>query len=302
LYDQSTERHRMFASLPPLDDAVRAAYLVRLGVEPTPPSAESMCVLVRRHAERVPYETLWIQSGELWGIDPGESARRIALAGRGGYCYHLNGALGMLLYSLGYEVHCHIGGVHVSAGPDPEAVGNHLVLTVTGLPSASNPSGTWYVDTGLGDALHEPLPLAPGRYVQGPFRLGMERVGDTGWHLTHDPAGGFSGMSWTTPAARQADFEEKHAWLSTSPESGFVQVAMAERRDATGVDVIRGLVLMRIGSNAFTAEPLATRQEWFDVLADVFGLRFDASPPGARDRLWNTVLAAHRRWEGTNNN
>ena len=63
--------------------------------------------------------------------------------------------------------------------------------------------------------------------------MGLERVDDTEWHLTHDPTGGFSGMSWTTAPARQGDFEERHTWLSTSPESGFVQVAMAERRDAT---------------------------------------------------------------------
>jgi N-hydroxyarylamine O-acetyltransferase len=84
LFDMSTERRVwMFGSLPPLDDAVREAYLARLGVEAGSPSVESMSALVRRHAERVPYETMWIQSGELWGIDPGESARRIALTGRG---------------------------------------------------------------------------------------------------------------------------------------------------------------------------------------------------------------------------
>jgi N-hydroxyarylamine O-acetyltransferase len=287
----------MFASLPPLDVAVRAAYLARLGVEAASPSVESLFTLVRRHAERVPYETLWIQSGELWGIDPGESARRIALASRGGYCYHLNGALGLLLHSLGYEVHGHVGGVHVSSAPEPGAVGNHLVLTVAGLPSSSNPLGTWYVDNGLGDALHEPLPLAAGTYVQAPFRMGLERVGGTGWHLTHDPAGGFCGMSWTTAPAQQADFAEMHSWLSTSPESGFVQVPMAERRDATGVDVIRGLVLARIGENAFTAEPLTSKREWFDLLSSDFGLSFEASPPGTRDTLWDTVLAAHREWE-----
>ena len=115
--------------------------------------------------------------------------------------------------------------------------------------------------------------------MQGPFQMGLERIGCSEWHLTHDPAGGFSGMSWTTAPARHADFVEKHAWLSTSPESGFVRVAMAERRDATGVDVIRGLVLARVGTNAFTAEPLTRKREWFDLLASVFGLHFGRAHP-----------------------
>jgi N-hydroxyarylamine O-acetyltransferase len=92
-------------------------------------------------------------------------------------------------------------------------------------------------------------------------------------------------------------FTERHHWLSTSPDSGFVRVAMAERRDATGVDVIRGLVLTRIGVGARTHEPLTKRADWFDALAEVFDLRFDASTPEAVDRLWERVLAGHRAWE-----
>jgi hypothetical protein len=74
---------------------------------------------------------------------------------------------------------------------------------------------------------------------------------------------------------------------------------MAERRDATGVDVIRGVVLARIGANASTADPITRQSEWFDVLADIFGLRFETSPPEYRQRLWDNVLAAHRAWEAS---
>lgn len=288
----------MFASAPPLDPDIRQAYLDRLGLTAEPPSAAGLRLLVQRHAERVPYETLWIHAGEAWDIEPRESARRIAMEGRGGYCYHLNGSLGLLLASLGYAVRGHVGGVHGPGGPDAEAVGNHLVLTVDQLPSEENPDGVWYVDAGLGDALHDPLPLVAGPHDQAPFRLSLEPTSSApGWHLTHDPRGGFTGMTWASAGARWADFEAKHRWLSTSPESGFVQVAMAERRDATGVDVIRGLVLSRIGDGGRTDAAVAGRAEYFAVLADVFDLRLTAMTPQAQDRLWADVLAGHRRWE-----
>jgi N-hydroxyarylamine O-acetyltransferase len=277
---------------------LRMAYLRRLGLDAEPPSVEALQQLHRRHVERIPYETMWLHAGEVWGIDPIDSAQRIALHGRGGYCYHLNGAFAELLESLGYEVARHVGGVHGPGGPDAESAGNHVVLTVSGLPSDENPSGIWYVDVGLGDALHEALPLAVGDYEQAPFRLVLEEteggIGD--WHLAHDPTGGFVGMSWTTAEAEMAEFAAKHE-RSTSPDSPFALVAMAEHRDATGVDVIRGLVLTRIGHGAASPEPLTQRTEWFGVLADVFDLRFDGSTSEALDHLWDGVLAAHRVWD-----
>lgn len=286
----------MFESADQLDPVVRAAYLRRLGLEGEPPSVEALTVLVQRHAERVPYETLWIPAGEHWSTDPTAAAERIALGSRGGYCYHLNGALGLLLASLGYAVHGHVGGVQAGE-PNPDARGNHLALTVTGLPTEDNPAGRWYVDAGLGDALHEPLPLLAGSHVQEPFRLTLDTEGDETWTLTHDPAGGFRSMTWTTDPARPSDFVARHEWLSTSPDSGFVRVPMAERRDATGVDVVRALVPARIGANAFTGEPLTRRVDWFGALADLFDLRFDGTSPEWRGRLWDKVLDAHRAWE-----
>lgn len=282
-----------------MDDDLRAAYLERLGLEAEPPSADALQRLHRRQVERVPYETMWIHAGEQWGIDPVDSAIRVAHEGRGGYCFHLNGAFSELLRSLGYEVTRHVGGVHGPGGPDAELLTNHLVLTVAGLSTDENAAGVWYVDAGLGDALYEAVPLVAAAFDQGPFHLVLaetdDDVGD--WHLAHDRAGSFAGMSWRSAAVGLDAFAERHQWLSTSPESGFVRVAVAQRRDATGVDSMRGLVLTRVGEGAATSEPMTERADWFGALADVFGLHLQHSSPDARDHLWSTVLAKHEAWE-----
>jgi N-hydroxyarylamine O-acetyltransferase len=152
----------------PVSDADVAAYLRRLGLDAEPPSVEGLHRLHRAHVERVPYETMWIHLGEGWAIDPATAVRRIAHDGRGGYCYHLNGAFSALLAARGYRVSRHIGGVHGPEGPNTAALTNHLVLVVSDLPTDANPGGRWYVDVGLGDALFEPMPMVPATYVQPP--------------------------------------------------------------------------------------------------------------------------------------
>lgn len=288
-----------YCAIVDIDPFVRSRYLARLDAQDEPPSLTGLRELHRRHAERVPYETLWIHGGEQWGIDPQLAAERIAVHGRGGYCYHLNGAFGLLLTSLGYRVGYHTGGVHGPDGPDPTARGNHLVLTVDGLPSDDNPSGRWYVDVGLGDALYEPVALRATMVRQGPFILTLDQIplGEPGWHLQHDPDGGFTGMTWTMEPPDQALMQRQHEWLSTSPDSGFVKLGLAQTRDADGVDVMHGLVLKRIGSDARSIEPIRDRRAWFEALHDMFGLRFDASAPGTADELWRRTVAAHEAWE-----
>lgn len=271
--------------------------LARLGIQAAPPSAESLDELHRAWVERVPYETTWIALGERWDVDDRLALRRIATGGRGGYCFHMNGALARVLEHLGYSVTRHVGGVH-GPDPDPEALTNHLVLTVGDLPAPDNPGGRWYVDVGLGDALWEPLPLVPGTYTQAPFTFRLEAVDDGvgDWRLHHDPRGGFPAMSFRDEPATLAAFAERNVELSTSPESPFVKVVTAQRRLADRVQVIRGLRLEVIESDGTTTRDLTERAEWFGVLADDFGLRFDDVEPEVLDELWSTWSRKHADW------
>jgi N-hydroxyarylamine O-acetyltransferase len=273
-----------------------AAYLRRIGVEEDlgPPTAEALHRLHRAHVERVPYEAIEIQLERPTTVDPHEAAARIVEHNRGGYCYHLNGAFSLLLSALGYDVTWHRGGVQPHSEPQPVgATGNHLALTVANLPTDANPTGDWLVDAGLGDALHEPLPLIAGTHRQGPFTYGLapSQAEPGGWRFEHDPRMSFVGMDFRPGRATQQDFQDRHTFLSTSPESMFVRTLAVQRRDATGVDALTGCVLKRIpdGEEAmFDDEPT-----WADALAEVFGLTL---PRDDRARLWRRVRAAHESW------
>lgn len=275
-------------------DPVILDYLRRLGVAARPPSAAALGELHRAQIERIPYETTWIHLGERWGIEPADSFTRIAQQGRGGYCFHLNAALGRLLTELGYDVTLHVGGVH-GGEPSEDVMTNHLVLTVSGLPTDGNPGGVWYVDAGLGDALHDPLPLVAGSYRQGPmtFRLSQDTGGVGDWHFHHDPKGSFAGMTFRAQPAAMDAFTDRHTHLSTSPESGFVRTVTVQRRDHGRLVALRALTLTAITEEGTESRVVADRTEWFALLSDELHLRLDGADAAAEDRLWRHAVSAH---------
>jgi N-hydroxyarylamine O-acetyltransferase len=277
-----------------------AGYLRRLAIpDPGPPCPEGLRALHAAHVERIPYEAIEIQLGRPTTVDPYESAERIVARHRGGYCYHLNGAFSLLLEALGYDVTWHRGGVQNRSEPRPVgAIGNHLALTVDGLPDDRCPDGVWLVDAGLGDALHEPLPLAEGRYRQGPFVYELRRseVEPGGWRFEHDPTGSFTGMDFRPQRATTDDFQERHRFLSSSPDSQFVRTCSVQRRDAGGIDMLTGCVLKRIGQDSTSPRTLETQNEWFEALADVFDLPLTDVSRRERETLWARVRDAHEAW------
>ncbi|MGK5678300.1 arylamine N-acetyltransferase [Actinoplanes sp. URMC 104] len=167
----------------------------------------------------------------------------------------------------------------------------------SGLPAPEAPHGRWLVDLGMGDGLHEPLPLAEGTYRQGPFTYGLRpsRAEAGGWRFDHDPRGGFLGMDFRSEAAEMSAFAAQHEHLSTSPESGFVRTATVQRRDAEGTDVVRGLVLTRT-AEAETRTVLEHERDYFAALADVFGLTLDDVTAAERAALWRRLADSHERW------
>ncbi|KUJ64561.1 hypothetical protein ACZ90_58515 [Streptomyces albus subsp. albus] len=255
-----------------------------------------MFALHRAHVERIPYEAWDIPLRGPIEMDPLESVAKI-FRGRGGYCFQLNNAFAELLAALGYDVTRHRSGVQVRPEDEPPGRnGNHMALTVRCEGRA------WFVDVGLGDALHEPLPLRPGTYRQGPMTFVLEHseLIPGGWRMTHDPKGSFVLVDIATEPATVEEFTE--AYLEKLDfireqvrEYGFVRSPAVYLRDAYGVDALSYCVLRRVEDDVREKE-VATPDEWFGALSEVFGLTADAMDARERTELWDRIHPAHLRW------
>ena len=211
---------------------------------------------------------------------------RIARTTRGGYCFQLNGALAGLLTALGYEATLHVAGVHGDAGA-AAAMGNHAAVVVHSLPTEANPGGRWYVDAGLGDVLHEPLPLRAwrGSDAYASYELAPVSDGVGHWRLGARSPGGVAAVTMDARPTAIGAFRARHLFNATSGESSFARTVTAQRRHATGTDVLRGCVLTRRDGTLVSSDTFTSCATWLAALDDVFGMRLDVGRP-ALDDLW----------------
>jgi arylamine N-acetyltransferase len=276
-----------------------ADYLAHLGVDhAAPPSVDALAELQARHLDRVVFENLEIQRGRPTTVDYGESAERIVKRGRGGYCFHLNGAFGLLLEALGYEVSRRRGTVQPPPGTAPGRILNHLVVLVHGLPTSANPEGTWWTEVGLGDGATRPLALRAGLCEDAPYTYELQPspVYAGGWRLSQRDGEGAGLVDVDTEPPEAGELAAAHERLATSPDSRFVRTATFQRRGAGVLDRLRARTLSRVERGATRTTLLADEGEWFAALDDVFGLALPDLDDAERHALWQRVRAQHDAW------
>jgi N-hydroxyarylamine O-acetyltransferase len=279
-----------------LDDDLAERYLELIGVDVRPGEVDgdALDVLQRAHLATVPYENLDIVRGSPPEIEPLASVQRI-LGGRGGYCFHLNGAFAALLEWLDVDLTRRVSGVWgrgMQSAPGPNA--NHLGLTVR------VDGESWLLEVGTGDGPPAPLPLSNGAHEQDGglvYRLEPSPLAPGGWRLHNDPSGSWHLFDMAAGPAATADFVEMHATLSTSPDSGFVRVATVQRRRGARVDVLRGCVFTERDGPEARARDLDAEDDWWGLVLDNFGLAYGDLVPDERRALWRKVRAAHDAWD-----
>lgn len=137
------------------------------------------------------------------------------------------------------------------------------------------------------------------RSVQAPFTYSIEpwTAREGGRRFVHDPkARSLVSMVFAPEPVAADAFAAAHHRLSTSPDPGFVRSAVVARRIAAGTEVLRGRVFTRIDAHGETRRVVDTRSEWYELLADVFGLHLADADAAQRARLWQRVSAAHEHW------
>jgi N-hydroxyarylamine O-acetyltransferase len=262
------------------------AYLARVKFSGRPrPDLDTLIRVHRGHVENIPYENLDVQLGRTVTRDPAAIFDKLVTRGRGGWCYEMNGLLGWALDEIGFKVMRMAGGVGREQSGD-EALGNHLVLRV----ELDQP---FVADVGFGNGLIDPTPLKAGPIRQRGLSFSLEEFEPDWWRFHNDPRLGGPTFDFELKPADPARLDERCAWLQTSPDSGFVLNAVAQRHLPDGrLAMMRGKVFKMLADELTTRE-IASADDYVATLADAFNLQL---PDAAR--LWPKIETRHRELFG----
>lgn len=256
------------------------AYLRRLGArQPARPTAEVLRELHLRHLRTVPFEDLSVHLGEEIVLEEERLVDKVVGAGRGGFCYELNGAFGALLAALGFDVTLLAGRVYGNEG----RLGipyDHLALRVRTVDG-----GEWLADVGFGAHSHYPLEFGARGEQEDPG--GTFRIVEAG----PDAAGVRSGDVDVLLGDRHqyrlemrprvlGDFVAGAWWHSTSPASHFTQSLVCSRVTEDGGRItLSGRVLKVTAADGAREErELGTDEEVLEVYRERFGIRLGRVP------------------------
>lgn len=276
------------------------AYLDRINLPHTDraalaPIVETLCTLHRAHLLAIAYENLDIHLGAPLTLDVAQIYRKIVDCGRGGWCFEMNGLFAWVLREIGFDVTMLGATVNRQRADDPR---DHLVLLVTGGDTGGR---HFLADVGFGIGFLEPLPLSAGEYAQQGVchRLSRERrAGDERWLFDNGWSNAPS-FDFTLEPRALSDFAEQCQHLQSSPESGFVRVAVCHRLRVDGAVSLRGAVLSEVSAQGTTERTIETLVEYKRALRETFGVRIERIDIERIDALWEKVWASHAAWVQT---
>lgn len=245
------------------------AYLARIGHSgPTSADLTTLTAVHRAHLAEVPFENLDLVLGRGVDLELGALQRKMAVGGRGGYCYESNLLLAAALDRLGFTT---VRLLVRTQDPvtDPRPRGHLLVLV--------HLDEVWWVcDVGFGSGPLEPVALEdPTPVTQGAWTWRVTRGPDGWWRLQE-----LQGAQWVTAytiageVTYPVDVQVANHHTATHPASPFLRRPIVVRRsqDVERRLVGRELTVMRPDRTQTTS--ILADHEYAAVLATL-GLHLD---------------------------
>ncbi|HEX8012528.1 MAG TPA: arylamine N-acetyltransferase [Casimicrobiaceae bacterium] len=253
------------------------AYLGRIGYAGARDAALATLRAVHfAHATRIPFENLDIMLGRPIRIDLPSLQVKLVRCGRGGYCFEQNTLFAAALRALGFEVT--LLAARVRFGATRILPRTHMVLSVAA------EGASWLADVGFGAAgLLYPVRFGDpqeARQFAWTYRLDEE---SGQWVLRSLRDGALTDLyAFTLEPQLAVDFEVANHYVSTHPQSRFVQALTVQRStpEERRTLVNRELAIERAGGTE--RRTLSCEEELLPLLADTFGLSF---PEGTRLRF-----------------
>jgi N-hydroxyarylamine O-acetyltransferase len=214
------------------------------------------------HLRAVPFENLDIHLQREIQLDTARLFDKIVQKKRGGFCYELNGLFAELLGELGFQVTLLSARVVNDGQIGPEF--DHLALRV-------DLDRSWLCDVGFGDSFLEPLLLAGGDTVEGPWHYRLTRDGAE-WALSRGEPWERSFVFTLTPR-RLEDFEPMCRFHQTSPASPFTRKRVCSLATESGRVTLANDRLIVTDGTERRERQLANDEEIRATLAGLFGVK-----------------------------
>ncbi len=250
------------------------AYLSRIGYSgERVPKLEVLDGLHLAHATRIPFESLDIQLGRPIRLDLESIEDKLVRGGRGGYCYEQNTLFAAVLERIGFCVTRLAA--RVRKGASRVLPRTHMLLKVDVAGSS------WLADVGFGTGgLLKPVAMSPGR-VSRQFAWSFRLVEESGlWVLQSLAGGAWQDLyAFTLEPQYPVDFEMANHYVSTHPNSRFVQTLAVQRQTPTVCYMLRNRELTVVTGDVVEPTRIDDDELLLHILAETFGLEF---PPGTR--------------------
>lgn len=247
------------------------AYFERIAYSgPVEPTIDTLYALHFAHATHIPFENLDVLLGRPIRLDLDSLQTKLVIGRRGGYCFEQNLLFAAVLEQLGFQV-TRLG-ARVRFRTTRILPRTHMLLKV------DVGSRSFVADVGFGgEGLLFPVPLMAGEPSQQfVWSYRVIREGDT-WVLQSQHTTDWHHLYvFTLEPQFQIDFEMASYYVSTHPDSRFVQTLTAQLPLPDVRYTLRNHDFYSERPDGVTQTPIADDHDLLQILSQTFGLQFPA--------------------------